>query len=274
MSEIGAAFASVVVDGSLLLAVPVALIAGLVSFASPCVLPLVPGYLGYVTGMAGMGAAGLSTAGVTDSAGANTRPGQRRVSAALRSKAVLGAALFVLGFTVVFVTLGVVAGTVGAALRPWQEWIERGLGLVVIVMGVAFLGGIGVLQRERRFAIKPGLGLAGAPLLGAVFGLGWAPCIGPTFAAVLSLALGGGDAGRGALLAVVYCLGLGVPFIVVALALDRGSRLLAVLRRRRLLLMRLGGALLVLVGLALVSGVWGAWIRSLQGLIGGFETVV
>jgi len=246
--------AQVVMDGALLLAIPVALLAGLVSFASPCVLPLVPGYLGYVTGMTG---AELG------------EHGARR-----RSRMLLGVALFVLGFTVVFVALGVAFGAVGLALRPWQDVITRVLGVVVVLMGLAFVGFVPFLERERRMQVRPGAGLLGAPLLGIVFGLGWAPCIGPTLAAVLSLSLDGGDPVRGAVLAVAYCLGLGIPFLVLAVAFQRSSRALAVLRRHRLLIMRLGGALLVLVGLALVSGLWGTWVHSLQGLISGFEPVL
>ena len=258
MDSLGSTFASIVLDGSMLLAIPIAIIAGLVSFASPCVLPLVPGYLGYVTGMAG-------ATSIEDG------DSHRRKK---RNTMVLGASLFVLGFTAVFVILGVVAGSLGAALAPWQIWIERVLGAGVVVLGIVFLGGFGLLQRERRLTIKPATGLSGAPVLGMIFGLGWAPCIGPTFAAVLTLSLGGGSALRGGLLAVMYCIGLGLPFIAVAFAMDRGSRILGFLRRHRLALMRIGGGMLIVIGIALVSGLWGAWVRSLQGLIGGFETVV
>lgn len=258
MDSLGATFASIVLDGSMLLAIPIAIIAGLVSFASPCVLPLVPGYLGYVSGMAG-------ATSITDD------DSHRRKR---RHTTVLGAGLFVLGFTLVFVVFGVIAGSLGVALAQWQTWIERVLGVGVVLLGIVFLGGFGMMQRERRLTIKPAMGLSGAPVLGMIFGLGWAPCIGPTFAAVLTLSLGGGSAVRGGLLAVMYCLGLGLPFIAVAFAMDRGSRMLDFLRRHRLTLMRIGGGLLILIGLALVSGLWGAWVRSLQGLIGGFETVV
>lgn len=257
MGSLGETFASIVLSGSMLLAIPIAMIAGLVSFASPCVLPLVPGYLGYVSGMAG--------ATTTDDAAHQRKK---------RNTMVLGALLFVAGFTAVFVSLGLLAGSLGAALAPWQTWIERVLGVAVIVLGIVFLGGFGAMQRERRITFKPAMGLGGAPLLGMIFGLGWAPCIGPTFAAVLSLSLGGGSAARGGFLAVMYCLGLGLPFIAVAFAMDRGSKMLEFLRKHRLALMRIGGGLLILIGIALVSGLWGAWVRSLQGLIGGFETVV
>lgn len=258
MGALGESFASIVLSGSMLLAIPIAVIAGLVSFASPCVLPLVPGYLGYVSGMAG--AASIEDGAVN----------QRKK----RNTTVWGAVLFVLGFTAVFVSLGLLAGSLGAVLAQWQTEIERVLGAIVIVLGIVFLGGFGALQRERRFTFKPSMGLAGAPILGMIFGFGWAPCIGPTFAAVLTLSLGGGSAARGGFLAVMYCLGLGLPFIAVAFALDRGSKMLEFLRRHRLAFMRIGGGLLILVGAALVSGLWGTWVSSLQGLIGGFETVV
>lgn len=250
----GGSPAHVVIDGALILAIPIALLAGLVSFASPCVLPLVPGYLGYVTGMTG--------AELGDQ-------GARR-----RSRMLAGVALFVLGFTVVFVALGVTFGAVGLALRPWQDVITRVLGGIVVLLGLGFLGLVPFLERERRIQVRPRAGLLGAPLLGVVFGLGWAPCIGPTLAAVLSLSLDGGDPVRGAVLAVAYCLGLGTPFLLLALAFERSSRVLGVLRRHRLVIMRLGGALLILVGLALVSGLWATWVHSLQGLISGFEPVL
>jgi cytochrome c-type biogenesis protein len=246
--------AHVILDGALILAIPIALLAGLVSFASPCVLPLVPGYLGYVTGMTG---AELG------------EHGARR-----RSRMLVGVGLFVLGFTVVFVALGVTFGAVGLALRPWQDMITRVLGVVVVLLGLGFLGFVPFLERERRIHLRPGAGLLGAPLLGIVFGLGWAPCIGPTLGAVLSLSLDGGSPVRGGVLAVAYCLGLGIPFLVLALAFQRSSRALGILRRHRLLIMRLGGALLILVGLALVTGLWGTWVHSLQGLISGFEPVL
>jgi cytochrome c-type biogenesis protein len=250
----GGSPAHVVLDGALILAIPIALLAGLVSFASPCVLPLVPGYLGYVTGMTG---AELG------------EHGARR-----RSRMLVGVVLFVLGFTVVFVALGVTFGAVGLALRPWQDAITRVLGVIVVLLGLGFLGFLPFLERERRIQVRPRAGLLGAPLLGVVFGLGWAPCIGPTLAAVLSLSLNGGDPVRGAVLAVAYCLGLGIPFLLLALAFQRSSRVLGVLRRHRLVIMRLGGALLILVGLALVSGLWATWVHSLQGLISGFEPVL
>jgi len=254
LTDIGADFAHTAFSGSMLLAIPVALLAGLVSFASPCVLPLVPGYLGYVTGMTG---ADLATTARTQ-----------------RGRTVAGVGLFVAGFTVVFVTLGVAFGALGVALRPWEDAVTRVLGVVVILMGLAFLGAVPFLQRERRLEISPRAGLWGAPLLGVIFGLGWAPCIGPTFAAVLSLSVDGGNPWRGALLAVAYCLGLGLPFVLVALAFERSATAVGFLRRHRLAIMRIGGGLLVLVGVALVTGLWGRWISELQLLLPGYVPVV
>lgn len=252
--SVGSTFAGTVLDGPLLVAAAVAALAGLVSFASPCVLPLVPGYLGYVTGLAGSGSGTL-----------DDQP---------RRRLVVGAGLFVLGFTAVFVALGAAFGSLGAVLQQWDTTIARVLGVVVIVLGLVFLGAVPALQRERRLPLRPAAGLAGAPVLGVVFGLGWAPCIGPTLAAVLGLTLQQGSATRGAVLATAYCLGLGLPFVVVAVGLSRGVRTLDVLRRHRLAIARTGGAMLVVVGVLLVTGVWGAWMNSLQGTIGGFETVI
>ena len=186
MSLAAAGFSHVVTDGPLLVAAAVAALVGLIGFVSPCVLPLVPGYLSYVAGLAGT---------------EQTRP--RRV--------VYGAALFVAGFTTIFVAEGVLFGTLGAAIRNHAVAIERVLGIVTIAMGIVFLGGIPFLQREFRIHRLPQAGLAGAPLLGAAFGLAWAPCLTPTFSAVYGLAFQQGTAGRGAFLMLFYCLGLGIP---------------------------------------------------------------
>ncbi|MFE7407083.1 cytochrome c biogenesis CcdA family protein [Isoptericola sp. NPDC057559] len=257
----GDTFAVTAFSGSMLLALPVALIAGLVSFASPCVLPLVPGYVGYVSGMA------AATAGGSQARpGAPRDPGRRRV--------VAGVALFVLGFTAVFVALMAAAGALGSYLVQWETTIMRVLGVVVILMGLAFLGAMPFLQRERRMHLSPQAGLWAAPLLGVVFGLGWTPCIGPTLAAVQALSLDQASAGRGIALGIAYCIGLGVPFLLVALGLQSSQRMLGFLRRHRLAIQRAGGALLVLVGLALVTGLWAAWTSQLQGWVSGFATVV
>jgi cytochrome c-type biogenesis protein len=256
-------FRAAVLGGPLLAAVPVALVAGAVSFASPCVLPLVPGYLGYLGGMAGQVGAGPAGRGAA-----------RGRAGAGSGRLLAGVGLFVAGFSAVFVLLGVVFGAVGLALAPWMDVITRVLGVVVVVMGLAFMGTVPFLQGDRRLHVSPRAGLWGAPVLGVVFGLGWAPCIGPTLSAVLALALDGANPARGALLALAYCLGLGVPFVLVALLYSRSTRAVSFLRRHRLAIMRLGGGLLVLLGLALVTGLWGDFAGWVQGLVAGFVTVV
>ncbi|GAA0968403.1 cytochrome c biogenesis protein CcdA [Acrocarpospora macrocephala] len=239
--------AETVASGSLLIALPIALLAGLVSFLSPCVLPLVPGYLSYVTGM-------------------SADPRRRTL--------VLGSGLFVLGFALVFVLGGALFGGLGAALLGNAQVITKVLGALTIVLGLAFLGLIPGLQREFRFHKLPTAGLAGAPLLGVVFGLGWTPCIGPTLAVVLTLSVDQGSAARGALLAFGYALGLGLPFILAGLAYRRALHTFRAVRRHSQLITRVGGAMLVAVGLLLVTGLWGELIAGLQGWVGGFEPVI
>lgn len=245
----GSTFAEVVFTGSMLLAVPVALLAGLVSFASPCVLPLVPGYVGYVGGMAG-------------------------ADGAKRGRVVLGVALFVAGFTAVFVAMTAALSTVGIVLLQYQDIITRLLGVLVILMGLAFIGAVPFLTRERRLNVSPRAGLVGAPLLGITFGLGWAPCIGPTLAAVLALALDQADPTRAVILTIAYSFGLGLPFVAVAFGLRSSERMVAWMRRHRLAIMRFGGGLLVIIGLLLVSGVWTRLTLLLQGLIDSWNLVI
>lgn len=240
-----------VFDGSLLLAVPIAVAAGLVSFASPCVLPLVPGYLGYVTGLTGVDLE------------------QQR-----RGRMLAGAALFVAGFSAVFVAMGVLAGAVGSLLLDHERTLTVVLGVVTIGLGLVFLGVLPFLQGERRLDIRPAAGLAAAPLLGATFGFGWTACTGPTLAVIVNLGLVGGNPTRGALLAVAYCLGLGLPFLASALAYRRAMGAFDLVRRHRVLVTRLGGAMLVVVGVLLVSGVWRLLMQSLKGSVTGFETVL
>jgi cytochrome c-type biogenesis protein len=259
VASAGDAFGEAIFSGSLLLALPVAVLAGLVSFASPCVLPLVPAYLGYLGGMTGA---------------AGTRPIGTPVAQPQRSRLLLGVSLFIAGFTAVYLALGVLAGSLGGVLLEYQDTIMRVLGVVVIAMGLAFLGFIPFLQNERRLHLAPRAGLWGAPLLGITFGLGWAPCIGPTLAAIIALSLDGGTASRGGLLAVAFCIGLGLPFLIVAFSVERSARALAFLRRHRLAIMRLGGGLLIVLGLALVTGVWGQWAAWLQSLVTGNDPFV
>jgi cytochrome c-type biogenesis protein len=243
----GPGLGSVVAGGSLVVAVPVAVAAGVVSFLSPCVLPLVPGYLSYVTGMSGE---------------------------ARRGRMVLGSGLFVLGFALVFVLGGALFGGLGAALLTNSGLITRILGALTVVLGLAFLGVIPGMQRDLRIHRLPAAGLAGAPLLGVVFGLGWTPCIGPTLAVVLTLSVNEGSAARGALLAFAYALGLGAPFVLAGLAYRAALRAFRAVRRHSQLITRVGGGMLVAVGLLLVTGLWGDVIAAMQGWIGGFEPVI
>lgn len=263
MSGVGDSFARVVTDGPLLLAAAVAAVAGLVSFLSPCVLPLVPGYLSYVTGLSGAEATPPRPAGSGSGGTAvRTRP------SAVRSRTVAGAVLFVLGFTAVFVAYGLLFGRLGALLVEHQRALERVLGVVVILLGLAFLGVLPGTSRELRICRLPAAGLAGAPLLGVVFGLGWTPCIGPTLGAVQSLALSTAGAGRGAFLAAAYCLGLGVPFVLVALGARWLVGALGAVRRHANLVTYVGGGLLVLLGLLLVTGLWGELTVQLTSRVG------
>ncbi len=236
-------FAEAILSGSMLLAMPVALLAGLVSFLSPCVLPLVPGYLGYVSGLTG---ADLEN--------------QKR------GRMFAGIGLFVLGFSVVFMLIGAMFGQLGAwLLGPDAAWVTRVLGIVVMIMGVVFLGGFSWFQSEAKIHAKPPSGLWGAPILGVTFGLGWAPCIGPTFSAVQMLAFDeGANAAKGAFLTFVYCLGLGLPFLLIALGVRRGMGALAFFRKHRRGLQYFGGGMLIVLGLLMVSGLWGTWINELQ----------
>jgi cytochrome c-type biogenesis protein len=228
-------------SGSLPLALLVSALAGLVSFASPCVLPLVPGYLGYVTGLTGVD-----------------------LERQRRGRMLTGAALFVLGFTAVFVLLAAAFGAVGSHLIAHQVLLTRVLGGVTIVLGLVFIGWLPGGERQWRPSWRPAAGLLGAPLLGAVFGLGWVPCIGPTLSAVLALASNEASASRGAALATAYCLGLGLPFLVTAVAFGRVARVWSVVRRHQRLVQVLGGLLLVGVGVLLVTGAWSDLVHSIQ----------
>lgn len=242
-------------SGSLLLAIPIAFIAGLLSFLSPCVLPLVPGYLSYVTGLTGAEIAG------------EEMPAQdsTRASKSTRTRVLVGTLLFVAGFSAVFVSYGLLFGGLGGWLIEYEQIITRVLGVVVIILGIAFMGYVPRLQREARVHAKPPMGLWGAPLLGVLFGLGWTPCIGPTLAAVQTMAFTEASAARGALLSVAYCLGLGLPFVAVGLAFRRGLGALQWVRSHYALVTRIGGGLLVLIGVLLLTGWWDdltIWMRT------------
>lgn len=248
-----------VANGSLIVAMLLAFAAGVVSFISPCVLPLAPGYLSYITGLTGAEIAGEEDS--TATGGSTTR-----TAVAIKSRVLLGSLLFVLGFSLVFVSYGLLFGSLGAVLLQWQDLISRVLGVLVIVMGLGFMGVLPGLQREWRMHRMPSYSVWGAPLLGILFGLGWSPCIGPALTAVQSLAFTEASAARGALLSLVYSLGLGLPFILLGLAFRKAAGALGWVRRHYLLIMRIGGGLLVLIGLLLVSGLWNevtVWMRTI-----------
>jgi len=261
LAGVGESFADTVLNGPLLLGMAVAALAGLVSFASPCVLPLVPGYLGYITGLSG--------ADATDGGAGSV--GLRR---AVTGRAVVGTVLFVLGFTAVFVSYGAAFGNIGARLLAYQDVIQRVMGVVLILLGLAFLGLIPSLQRELRFRWLPRAGLAGAPLLGVLFGIGWTPCIGPTLGAVQTLAFSAGGAGRGAILSVFYSLGLGVPFILAAAGFRLGVDRFRWLRRGAPHIMRVGGVLLLAIGVLLVGGWWDTLMIQFRIWTSNFGTVI
>jgi cytochrome c-type biogenesis protein len=237
-----------VLNGALLIALPVALLGGLVSFFSPCVLPLVPGYLSYVTGVAG-----------TD------------LAEARRGRMVGGAALFVLGFSAVFVSGGALFGFFGSTLREYQGTLSRVLGVLMIIMGVFFMGLMPWLtQREFRFHKRPAAGLIGAPLLGALFGIGWTPCIGPTLASVNLLSMNQSSAGRGALLMIAYCVGLGVPFVLAAIAFRKALGAFGWVKRHYVWVMRIGGTMMIVTGVLLLTGAWDSLVQQMQTWSDGF----
>jgi cytochrome c-type biogenesis protein len=278
--------------GPLILAAPIAAAAGALTFLSPCVLPLVPGYLSYVTGMSGTdaeraeaataervavavapdgttvaadGVAGGAGAGPGAASGTPAAAGHPATSARgvrgrpTRGRTLLGTTLFVLGFSLVFATEGLAFGGLGLVLVRHQAGVTQILGGVTIVLGLMFAGVFDrfpITGRIARPAIRPRAGLIGAPLLGVLFAVSWTPCVGPTLSAVLSLAFTSGTAVRGAVLAFIYGLGLGIPFIIVALAFQRGMTAFQFARRHAQLIARIGGGLLVLVGVLEVSGAW------------------
>jgi cytochrome c-type biogenesis protein len=274
--------ASLVGSGPLLLAIPVAAAAGAVTFLSPCCLPLVPGYLAYITGISGAdasadGGAAVATAGsdadLSAAGGGGGVTTRARTSAARpatppRGRAVAGTALFVLGFSAVFSLIGLAAGGVGELLQTHADGITQVLGGVTILLGLLFFGAFDRFMfagRIFRPSFRPRAGLAGAPVLGVMFGIGWTPCIGPTLGVVMALSLQSGTAARGAFLCFIYGLGLGIPFLVVAAVFQRMVGVLGFFKRNARMVSRIGGALLIVVGLLEVTGAWTAaivWLKE------------
>lgn len=252
----GDPFGEIVFSGQLLLAIPVAVLAGLVSFASPCILPLVPGYLAYIGGFAD----GSSRAR------RGVRSGQNRL--------LLGVALFILGFTLVFVLTGVVFGVAGFWLNQYRDIITRIAGAVVILLGLVFIGQFGFAQRTVKSQWRPRMGLAGAPVLGAVFAVGWTPCTGPTLTAINSLSLSTGSPWQGGLLALFYALGLGIPFVLIAMGLSWATGAVLFLKRHVRAINIFGGVLLIIIGTLMLSGIWNAWMLGLQGVIGSYVPAI
>ena len=243
----------VIFSGSLIAAIPLAVLAGLIAFASPCVLPLVPAYLGYVGGMSAM-------------PGEQDRRERRRL--------VLGVLLFVAGFAVVFVLFSVAFASLGALLRTWLPLVTQMAGVIVIAMGFVFIGQVSFMQNRLSLPVRAATGVAGAPLLGVIFGFGWAPCVGPTLVAVNTLALSVGDIPRAVVLALAYSLGLGVPFVLIALGLQFAATTMSFLKRHVRAINISGGVFLMLIGLAMVLGLWTAWMSQLQVWISGSVTAL
>jgi cytochrome c-type biogenesis protein len=235
----------VILSGSMLAAIPLALLAGIVTFISPCVLPLVPGYLGYVSG-----------------------------SASTKTRIMAGSVLFVLGFTAVFVSFGVLAGSAGLVFMAQNQWVQLVLGALVVIFGLVLMGQFGFLQRNVKLPVSPRVGLLGAPLLGVVFAFGWTPCIGPTLSAVLVLASDTADPVRGGILATFYSLGIGLPFIAIAAGFSWATKSVDFVKRHLRAFNLVGGSLLVLIGILLMTGLWTRFTMWLQVVLGGYTVIL
>lgn len=243
-------FGQIVADGQLLVAILISLLAGLLSFLSPCVLPLVPGYLAYV------------------SASAGSAPGDPSP----RRRLLLGSVLFVAGFSVIFIAIMAAAGTIGIWLLDWEAVITRVVGAFVIIMGLVFIGLLSSMQVTKKLRVKPKFGLAGAPILGAVFAIGWTPCMGPTLTVIMGLGLQQGTVGRAIVLGIAYCIGLGLPFILAAFGFGWMTQTMTFFKRHIRAVNVIGGVLLILIGLTMVTGLWSNMMYSLQAVMDSYVT--
>jgi len=262
---------AIIADGALWVALPIAVLAGLVSFLSPCVLPLVPGYLGFIGGAvaprqstvpADAGVSSRTTEGAADAAPTVTAVDQEPS----RGRLLGGVLLFIAGFTVVFMAVNILGGTVGRFFLEYADAITRVMGVVIILLGLVFIGLFGFAQRTFKPQVRSNLGLVGAPLLGVALGIGWAPCIGPTLGAILAMSWNFGDPVRAGLLGLAYSLGLGIPFILLTLGFGWATRSVGFLRRHIRTVNIIGGVMLVILGVLMVTGVWTALMAQLQGV--------
>ncbi|MBQ1072532.1 cytochrome c biogenesis protein CcdA [Micromonospora sp. C31] len=295
----GETFSELARSGPLLFAIGAAALAGLVSFLSPCVLPLVPGYLSYVTGLAG---ADLETRRpqvrkgppLTDSVEEGPPPNTDSAStggegsggvvavrerteppkAVVKGRVLAGTLLFVAGFTVVFTATAILFASVGRVFFEYERTLEIVIGALIVVLGLSYVGLLPGLQREFRIQRLPAAGLLGAPVFGAVFALSWVPCAGPTLGAVMGMAAVGGQTDRAVVLALAYCVGLGLPFVVFGLGFERLLGVFRAVRRNSRWVTRVGGALLILIGLALVTGGWTNFVIWLQTTVGVGEVSI
>ncbi|MEV6705891.1 cytochrome c biogenesis CcdA family protein [Micromonospora wenchangensis] len=290
----GETFRELAQSGPLLLAIGAAALAGLVSFLSPCVLPLMPGYLSYVTGLAGTdlegrarpttpagggpdpdggGAAPAGGADGTAATATATRTAARPV-AAVKGRVLAGTLLFIAGFTVVFTATAILFAGFGRIFFDYERTFQVVIGALIVLLGLSYLGVLPGMQRELRIRRLPAAGLLGAPVLGAVFALSWMPCTGPTLGAVLGMAATGGQTDRAVVLAVAYCVGLGLPFVVFGLGFHRLLGVFRAVRRNSRWVTRIGGVLLILIGLALVTGGWQNFVIWLQTTVGPGEVSI